>query len=721
MRLLYTATIFLSAALLFMVQPLFAKMVLPRFGGTPGVWSTCMVFFQATLLAGYAYASVTSRLAPRKQALLHTFVLLLPWLALPITAPAEGSTDGGNPVPALLAALALRVALPFFVVSTTSPLLQSWFGRTDDPHAHDPYFLYSASNVGSLLGLLGYPFVVERTLTLSTQSRVWTAGYVLLTLLAATCAWTAKRADEAKDKDGAPAAPAPPLTTARQLRWLALAAVPSAQLLAVTTFLTTDLFSAPLLWVVPLALYLLSFVNVFARRPLVPHAFVVKTAPVVLAALVAVIALDYRNHAYLWWILAGHLAAFFWVALLCHGELAADRPERAHLTRFYLVMSLAGVLGGSFVALLAPVVFTHVIEYPITVAAALLLLPQRAAGSRRLDVALAIGAGALVFASRQLLWVPLAVALFSVLHGGRGVRFGLIAVAVTFASVLGQVRDDKAIYLERSFFGVSRVTRLGKQGTTNWLHTLWHGTTTHGRQKIDPATSLPTDSRWPVGYYFPGGPFSRYFASVVGKAPGKRVGVIGLGAGSIAGHVEPGQSVVFYEIDAAVDRIAQDPRLFTYLSDARARGAQVDVVLGDARLTLAADKRTFDLLCVDAFSSDTIPVHLITREALERVYLPHVADGGAIAFNVSNRYFDLRPIVGDLAASLGLVCLACEETVSLTAKLRGCDGSHWAVVARDERPLQALLAEGRWTRVLPRPRPVVWTDDSSDILSAFAR
>ncbi len=683
-RLLYTATIFASAALLFLVQPLFAKMVLPRFGGTPGVWSTCMVFFQAALLAGYAYANAATRLAPRSQAILHSVLLLLPWLTLPISAPEGAGTAGENPIPLLLAELARNVGLPFLLVSTTAPLVQTWFGRTDDSQASDPYFLYAASNAGSFVGLLGYPFVLERSLALGDQSRAWTAGYLVLSLLVASCAWHSARS-------AGPATPAPsepaakPLGTTRQLRWLALSAVPSALLIAVTNFLTTDLFSAPLLWVVPLALHLLTFVNVFARRPLVPHRLVVLGAPIVLGALVLALALDYREPRLIGWILAGHLAAFAWVALLCHGELAKDRPDRAHLTRFYLVMSLGGVLGGSFVALVAPLVFTDVLEYPLAVAAALLLLP---------------GEGRALVARR--VFAVAAIVLLAVFLGRRA-------------------RDPKSIFAERSFFGVNRVRRQGFEGASNRLHSLDHGTTTHGRQRIDARSGAPIREDEPVAYYFPGSPFSRYYAAVVGKTPGKSVGVIGLGAGSIAGYAAPGQSVTFYEIDAAVLRIAEDTRFFTYLSGAKARGAKVETVLGDARLTLAADSRKFDLLVVDAFTSDTIPLHLLTREAIEKVYLPHVVEGGAIAFNISNRYLDLRPFVGDLAASLGLTCIACLEAVREEDKLRGCDGAHWAVLARDERPLRALLAEGRWDRVGPRAKPIVWTDSSSDILSALIR
>ncbi|MEZ0229672.1 MAG: spermidine synthase [Planctomycetota bacterium] len=686
-RLLYTTTIFASAALLFLVQPLFAKVLLPRFGGTTGVWSTCMVFFQAALLAGYGYANAAQRLPPRRQALLHSMLLLLPWLTLPIAAREGAGTNGENPIPRLLLELALGVGLPFLLVSTTAPLIQSWFGRTGDPRAEDPYFLYAASNAGSLLGLLAYPFIIERTLTLPGQSELWTAGYLVLSLLVVACAWHSARtaAPAADDRALAPPVPDVPLGAARQIRWLALSAVPSALLIAVTNFMTTDLFSVPLLWVIPLALLLLTFVNVFSRRPLIPHRLVVALSPVVLGALVAALALDWREPRFLGWILAGHLAAFFWVALLCHGELAQDRPERVHLTRFYLVMSLGGVLGGSFVALVAPLVFDEVLEYPLAVAAALLLLPGR---------------GAALVARRA---------------------FAVAAIVFLAACLARRVADPRTIHTERSFFGVNRVTRLGREGASNRLHALHHGTTTHGRQRIDPLTAAPIGADEPIGYYFPGSPFSRYYAAVVGKAPDKRVGVIGLGAGSIAGHAAPGQTVVFYEIDEAVLRIAENRRLFTYLSAARERGATVETVLGDARLTLADDARRFDLLVVDAFTSDTIPLHLITREAIEKVYLPHVAEGGAIAFNISNRYLDLRPFVGDLAASLGLTCIACREGIREVDKLRGCDGAEWALIARDQRPLRALMAEGRWDRVPARAQPIVWTDASSDILSALTR
>ncbi len=372
----YATTIFLTASLLFVVQPMFARMVLPLLGGSPAVWNTCLVFYQAALLAGYLYShATTSWLGVRRQAALHVGLVLLPLLLLPIGIPSGWTPPAAaSPIPWLLALLAVAVGLPFFVVSTTSPLLQKWFAGTGHPSAGDPYFLYAASNLGSMLGLLGYPVLLEPRLRLAEQSRLWSGGYLLLLVFTLACAVLLWRspvpalADPSRERLTG-------LAARRRLRWVLLALVPSSLMLSVTTFISADVEAIPLLWVIPLAIYLLTFVLVFARRPLVPHALVVRVLPIALLALVVV--LVKRANQPLLLIMGLHLGAFFVAAMVCHGELARDRPPPAHLTEFYLWLSVGGVLGGVFNALVAPLVFDSVAEYPLTVVLACLLGSHR--------------------------------------------------------------------------------------------------------------------------------------------------------------------------------------------------------------------------------------------------------------------------------------------------------------------------------------------------------
>jgi spermidine synthase len=736
-------TIFLGASLLFLVQPMFARMALPLLGGAPAVWTTAMVFYQATLLVGYAYAHVTVRwLGVRRQAGLHLLILLLPLVTLPIALPADWIPAGdSSPIPWLLALFAVAVGLPFFAVSATSPVLQAWFAATDHPAARDPYVLYAASNVGSLLALLSYPLLVERFFPLGIQSRLWASGYGGLALLVAGCALALRRAksvrvgvpaddeltsarapgrvDDASAPDGAAATP---ITAGRRARWITLAAVPSSLMLSVTTYVSTDIAAIPLLWIVPLAIYLLTFALVFGRRRIVPHRLWVDLLPVALLPLVLVLVAGANEPLAL--VIGTHLAVFFIATMVCHGELAQDRPDPRHLTEFYLWLAVGGVVGGAFTALVAPRVFRGVFEYPL-VLALLPLLPTRApaawSGTRRqvLDVVLPLGLGSvavtLILGLERAGAGPEAIApavglvtLLCLTFWRRPVRFALGLGALLVAGSAYRGEEGPVLYAERSFFGVSRVT----QPSSGEYHMLLHGTTLHGMQAL-----APERRHEPLTYYHRSGPLGQVFAAVDGTAPRRAVAVVGLGAGSVACYGRPEQRWTFYEIDPTVLRIASNPRFFTLLRDCLPKSF---VILGDARLTLArAPDAAYDLIVLDAYSSDAPPMHLLTLDAV-RLYLTKLAPGGVLVFNITNRHLVLEPVVGAIARAAGLVARTRRDARIDDAERRaGKVESHWVVMGRRAEDLGALDSDPRWRAPATPPNLRPWTDDYASLLSAF--
>jgi len=733
--LLYTITLFLGSMLLFLVEPMFAKMALPLLGGSPSVWITSMLFFQAVLLAGYAYAHAgTGKLGARRQAAVHMALLAVPFLTLPI-APRRGWAPPatGGQVVWLLALLAVSVGLPFFVVSSAAPLLQRWFASTGHPRARDPYFLYRASNLGSMIALLGYPAVVEPTLRLADQGRLWAWGYGVLAAMTAACAallWrspvpTGPGAAAAPDR----AAPAPiagggngHVTPARRARWMALSFVPSSLLLGVTTHLTTDVAPIPLLWVIPLALYLLTFVLVFSPRPPLPQRLMARALPLLVLPLVATILLKAARPVWVPMLLS--LLTFFVAAMVCHGRLAEDRPPASRLTEFYLWIAAGGVLGGVFNALVAPVIFDSYAEYPLAIVLACLLRPGPAAGggrrwSRVLDLGLPIALGAVVAAlawwvgvggpSNELLRRGVLVGVPTVLcftFVERPIRFGLGVGAILLAGTVSLGAASPVLLADRSFFGAYQVT----EDAAGELHFLTNGTTVHGAQSLDPARRDD-----PLTYYTRSGPLGQVFGAT-DAAGGDDIAVVGLGAGSMACYGRPGERWTFYEIDPLVERIALDPNLFTFLRDCL---DDPRIVTGDARLSLegAADGR-YDLIAVDAFNSDAIPVHLITREAIA-LYLSKLADGGMLAFHISNQYVDLHPVLGNLARDVGLVSFARDDSSISRAESRaGKFPSDWVVMARTAADLGPIARDPRWYR-LEGDGSRVWTDDFSNILSVF--
>jgi hypothetical protein len=769
MAFVFAAALFVSAFLLFWVQPLAGKMLLPLLGGTPAVWNTCMLFFQALLLAGYAYALALTRwLSVLAQGAVHLALLALAALALPVAlnaAAAGGVPEGASPEWWLLKTLLVTVGPPFFVLSASAPLLQGWFSRTRAESASDPYYLYAASNAGSLFALLGFPLLLEPSLTLGRQGRAWAFAYGALFLLFAACAVMALRARRpAVTVEGKQAtdAPAEPLGVRRRLRWVLLAFVPSSLVLGVTTHVTTDLVAVPLLWVIPLALYLLSFVIVFARGVTIPRGFAGRVVPGT-AVLVAMVYLSGASRP-AWFLILFHLAFLFAAALVCHGQLAEDRPAPARLAEFYLCLAAGGVLGGLFNAVVAPLVFDTVAEYPLVILLASYLRPAyrytggtllglrlgagkrvegvavggeapveevegEGAGGRRwdvLDVLLPLGIGlaaaALMLVTRRFEMtgveraaVTLGVPLFMLNHffAPRPLRFALGLGAVMLAALLFAESGNRTLHASRNFYGTHRV-EADRADSVHWLN---HGSTLHGKQYRDAAKVCE-----PVSYYHREGPLGSVFRHVRAKRDAAGVGaplsvaVVGLGAGTTSAYSRAGEAWTFYEIDPAVVEVARDPRLFTYLS--ACAGARQNVLLGDARLRLReAPDASYDLIVLDAFSSDAVPAHLMTREALA-LYLSKLAPGGVVAFHVSNRSLQLERVAGGIARDAGAAARIFDD--GRQGSDVGLDPSTWVAVARTDADLGPLASDTSWPEFDPDVyRLEVWRDDFSDILSVF--
>ncbi|HZU36884.1 MAG TPA: fused MFS/spermidine synthase [Gemmataceae bacterium] len=734
MPVIITLVVFVNAALLFLVEPMVGKLVLPYLGGVPVVWNTCIVFFQTALLAGYACAHwATTRLRPRWQFVLFVLLQPLALAVLPLHIPGwalETVPQGVNPLPWLLSLLVVAIGLPFFVVAMTGPLLQKWFADSGYPSARDPYFLYAASNAGSLLGLLGYPVLIEWffQIGLVRQAALWKWGYIgLVSAVGLTMLYLVCRRPAVGAVDIHPAQPVMErITTRRRLRWVALAFLPSSLMLGVTTYLSTDITPMPLLWVIPLGLYLLTFTIVFSRRPVISHSTAGRLLPLLILPLTLLLAAPGMMPPLAVTVVV-HLAAFFVAALYCHGLVARDRPNATHLTEYYLWLAFGGILGGLFNTLVAPAVFNSVVEYPLVIVLVCLarLAEQMHGDVRRLRVSdflvpvgLAGLTAGLVFGMRfaepwpaharlgLMFGVPVVLCYFLV---DRPVRFALGVAAVLLASNLDVGPEGRPIYATRSYFSVLRVT----EDPSGRFHQLIHARTIHGRQQF-----APEIGRQPLSYYYHMGPAGRIFDVVDQRFRTPRIGVVGLGIGGLAAYARPGEHWTFYEIDEAVERIATTPAYFTFLGPDCP--ADFNIILGDGRLRLQeAPDHSYDVLVLDAFNSDAVPQHLLTREAFQ-LYLQKLTPHGLLAFNISNRYLNLKPVIANEAAAAGLLC-HCSLDSMLTAQEReqGFDLSEWAVLARSREDLGKIAHSGAWEPMKPSPKVPLWTDDFCDILSIF--
>ncbi|MBT3306027.1 MAG: fused MFS/spermidine synthase [Alphaproteobacteria bacterium] len=715
---LFTATIFLNALLLFWVQPLFVRMVLPMLGGAPAVWNTAIVFFQTGLLAGYAYAHfINARLPARAQWPVHMLVMLLPLAVLPVAVVGAGTPPvDANPIGWMIVLMTVSVGLPFFAVATNGALLQRWFACSGHAEAKNPYFLYSASNLGSMIALIGYPFAFEPLMGLTRQSTLWAGVYVGLVVLIGVCGWRV-RGGLVPVAVAAPAETAALTSRKTKAQWVLLAFVPSSLLLGVTTHISTEVAVAPLLWVVPLALYLLTFVTVFARRPWIsqPRAVGVQAVLAILLALTFNLRIGSIGLVF-----ALHLAAFFFTALVCHFELVKRKPPVRDLTSFYLWLAVGGALGGVFNALAAPLLFDSVAEYPIAIILACALRPILSESGRLAavkDVAFPAVLAAMLLApfifsdfriTEVAGWVLVlvmtyaAAAVFAM--RARPVRFALaIAALLTVGGVAsGGGTDTREIH--RTFFGIHKVVR----DSANDMFQLYNGMTLHGTQFLDPARR-----REPTDYYYPGGPLGQFFDGLRRGAGKKRVAVIGLGAGATACYRRPGEDWVFFEIDGQVEALARDTRFFHFMDLC---AGKTPVVLGDGRLRMGeAGVGPFDVIILDAFGSDAVPAHLLTTEAMA-LYRTRLAPGGHILFHLSNRHMRLEPVAAGMLQSVGMTGLA--QTHIPAPPRPGTRASLWVVGAENATGLAPFTADNRWRQLTAAgSRP--WSDDYWNFLEAI--
>jgi SAM-dependent methyltransferase len=669
---LHAATIFLSAFLLFLVQPLLAKQILPWFGGAAIVWTLCMVFFQFVLLLGYAYAHWLSHRAPSRQAWIHVALLVAGLAFLPIAPDASWKPTGGeNPVAGILLLLFATIGLPYFLLSATSPLVQAWFSRAYP--GSSPYRLFALSNFASMLALLGYPFLFEPWFSNPQQSLWWSWGFGLFVVLCGALAWTSRGSPLLADPGWPPAAAAPEEPAPRPasiVLWLALSAMGSVVLLGVSNHLTQNISSIPLLWVVPLAIYLLTFILCFEGRMWYRRDLYLGSLVWVLGVM-AWFLVDTRLQFDLLWQILVFTVGLFFVCMFCHGELARMRPGPRHLTLFYLVVSAGGVVGGILVGIVAPVTLPGYLE---------------------LEIALVVVAALAVVLNwdRHFVVVAVLVATLGGLVFALGYRihnFGL-----------------DTVHIERNYYGVLRVKENESQLEEGHVkyRSLVHGAILHGEQYLSEKYR-----RSATTYYKPGSGIGRTLIAFEGKPI--KVGVIGLGAGSIAVYADADDTYRFYDINPAVIRVANT--WFTYLKDAPGR---IETVLGDARLSLEREPpQDFDVLAVDAFSGDSIPVHLITVEAFTE-YLRHLKPQGVIAFHVSNRFLDLKPVLLAIAEKHGLEYAFIHETGE-----EGGTTSDWVLLTRYKPFILRQSIVEATEPVAPQPDWRLWTDDYNNLFQVF--
>ncbi|MDB5464462.1 MAG: putative spermine/spermidine synthase protein [Phenylobacterium sp.] len=737
---LFALTVFASAALVFLVEPMVAKLVLPRLGGSPSVWNTSLAFFQAALLAGYGYAHALQRLRSlRAQALLHGAALLAAALVLPLRInELVGAPSSTHPTLWLLGVLTVSIGAPFAVLSATAPLVQAWHARTfGEGEGKEPYVLYAASNLGSLLALLAYPLIVEPGLTLHAQRLGWSGGYLAFILLMAGLALSVVRAGAGSGPVRRDAAAVPPIAWRERLTWVALAAIPSSLMLGVTTYITTDVASAPFLWVLPLALYLATFIIAFQARPAIPRDVTLLLQAAAVAVCAAVLPFTANAFAIQ---LPVHLAAFFLTALMCHQALVTRRPDPARLTEFYFWMSLGGVVGGSFNAFVAPVIFDNVWEYPLVLVLSCLARPW---GDWKIDrfswAMLILGvAGAVAtpilntFVAPHVYARPIVGGFSQIDAFQLGVRVCLGASAIAaflvrsrsllfFAviavlSIGADAAADRSNTTQswRSFFGVLRQSETQVPALGGPVRMLAHGTTLHGAQALDP--------RWrcnPLVYYATSTPIGQVFLAQQREKPALRIGAVGLGTGSVSAYVRPGDRLTFFEIDPLVIRVSSDPNHFSYTT--RCAEGPVDYVLGDARLTLTHQPaHIFDILLIDAFSSDAVPTHLLTVQAV-RGYLTHLKPDGVLILHLSNRNLDLNGPAQAVARAAGGVALIQHYRPKPGEDLGGWPSLEDAVIiARSPAGLARFAHDGRWRPTDPNTaRP--WTDDYTNLFGALLR
>lgn len=713
----FTLAILAGSFLLFLVQPMIARMALPRLGGAPAVWNSAMLVYQALLLGGYAYAHFLGRFAPRTQAGIHLALLAAASLMLPIGLVAAEPSATANPFLWTPWLLAMSIGPLFFAIAAQAPLLQRWFAISG---GENPYPLYAASNLGSFAGLLAYPLVVEPLLPIAGQSWLWTGGYLVVALLVGGCALLLPRGAAATG----PVERLEPVPARKLLNWILLAAVPSGLMLSTTTYLTTDIVAMPLLWVVPLGLYLLSFSIAFADRR-GPADFILRIAPLIVL-LGGGVAFAQNPH-FPWLFAPLGLLLLFIIATALHTELFQRRPDPAHLTTFYLAMSVGGVVGGLFCAIAAPLMFDWAYEHPILIVLAAALLTtkplfgfaEKLISQGRWPLIIGLAAIVLSLAVDTMLpglgKLPVLVKVIGVIVI---IELALISLGSRIAYTLSLIALMMGLggwtMLNSSVHGGERVrSYFGIYGfgyEKGGVRTLVHGTTVHGMQDLRPGRE-----RDPLSYYAPESGVGLAMRDVARRKAGAHIGVVGLGSGTLACYTQPGQDWRFYEIDPAMERIARDPAKFSFLQRCN---PSVPVEIGDARLTLAREGGVpLDLLVIDAFSSDAVPMHLLTKEAFA-VYAKRLAPDGVLMVHVSNRFLKLEPVVAATKA-WGWHLAVRDYQPGEAEKDHAYSHSYWIAMARDPAALNGLIAStGRekWDAVPANAGFSGWTDDYASIL-----
>lgn len=780
MVILFTMTVFLSACLLFSIQPMIAKTLLPSFGGGSSVWTTCMLFYQTLLLLGYLYAHILmTKFGRYAQMVIHGSLLILALgVGLMFDTPVAPEQASTFPVPWLILQLALVSGLPFFAISSAGPLIQGWFSRTGHARAHDPYFLYAASNAGSLIGLLAYPIVFEPNLGLTNQRQYWLMGFGVFIFLAMYAASKTikpikettkqakrRRKEEARGSSGERDLQGGegndlddrPITLKRRLYWIYLAFIPSTMLLGVTSYITMDVVSLPLLWVLPLVLYLITMIIAFGSR--VERAVKDFTRPMVIliiGAMILLMASELDAGGSMLMIVLVELLLLTTVGIVCHGRLAMDRPAAKHLTEFFLLMSVGGALGGLFNGVVAPLLFSTNLEYPIALVLAVSILPwskdiagKSVQAMRRVKLVRRVGLPVLSLVYVLMIGfygqqISGAInRMFGMNAAGGPVDMTMVALMTSVPSLLvylawkdglacsitlllpmaaiqfNAANDASVIYRARTFYGIHEVNEQNIWDPKNekWvkIHTILHGTTMHGIQYMNPELELE-----PLGYYHFEGPCGRIIRAIKGMRPdGARIGIMGLGSGAMSAHGRAQDEIVFFEIDPEVEAIARNEELFTYLAKAP---ADIEVRLGDGRKLIeesqAMGEAKYDMLHADAFSSDSIPVHLITSEAI-KLYFERITDDGIVVLHISNRFLDLMPLVYELAKETTDIppFIADEFDIPDDDKMYHFP-SRWVVLTRDVATGQRLLDEGLELYIMnEEDRMELWTDDFSNIIS----
>jgi len=735
---LFALTLFSSASLMFVLQPMFGKALLPLLGGSASVWNTCMVFYQSILFFGYLYAHLLStHLSYHKQFFIHGALIIISLSFLPISiAESSAPPTVGNPSAWLLSILFFSIGLPFFILSTTSPLLQKWFSGLGHQTSHDPYYLSMASNSGSLIALLSYPFLLEPEFGLTQLQQLWSTGFLFLAVLIAVCmimqlkpqALPPKIQPNKLKESNIFLVDKPGLRL--QLHWILLSFIPSSLLLGTTNYISIDIATVPLLWVIPLAIYLLSFILVFSKYSTAIHKKIVLIQPwVCMPFLIYYFSEQKLSHFSVELVL--HFLVFFISIMVCHGELAKRRPPTQFLTQYYLIMSLGGMLGGIFNSFIAPLIFSSIYEYPLAIIFALLLNPSH----RENNVYLKAYLGKFIFCT--YLFTFMTILYFNFNQFSNIVLLGFSILVVGFVNyflfhkypvffplfgllIVSCVAPEKQqrgqlLHQSRNFYGVLTVKHqtgnyMGNPNET--LHELYSGTTQHGAQLF---SDYNLHCR-PNGYYSQKGPLGDIFTTYNLLNNDWHIGVVGLGVGEMVGYAKASQSWTFFELDPNVVEIATNPNYFTFLTECI---DHYKVQLGDARITLEKQHQSFDLLVIDAFTSDAIPTHLLTKEAIE-LYLSRLNRNGLLVFHISNRYLAINKVLSDHAEKLGLSLLIKEFRPKQKTPL--LSNSDWVILARNPAQLEPMLTtnwRGDWHKLPHYPNVRSWTDDFTSIMTVW--